>query len=684
MLKHPPPSDCCRLCVRSCNDDQHILYDETGQANTNHALVGKYFTSAMLNMEWEKRLQYICGKCWQHIWKFHQFQETIIEAQKGQHLHTEEAKEVKIKPELDLHINQQEVQLELHITKRLSASTEDLIKPTALTIDIKTEEPLDLNSDYEGMSFHDVHDHSTNEEMSLMMSSRKENSSLQNDDESNEYYGSDDGMSLSSLGQTNHCSSDKKVPSTKKSVQEFDEMVALWRSCLECEICHQLVNSYSQLKDHFSENHASEGCYLMCCQLRLETCYDIDRHIRYHNAPQQLKCEACCKVYRWEKTLRRHKRNVHSSKGGDKHAKDSEKLEGKYRCCKCSKDFVTEQHLNRHNNNVHKLKILECNFCEKTFMHPYALREHLASHKGEKMHVCSFCPKEFTWRSNFCTHMRKSHPQEWKKMQDEEVQREPKCRYRRETRGETMVYVCIYCSVEYENRTCMQNHIRCCPRRDQPTKSKKLYRRETRGESMVYVCSFCSREYENRFSIYGHVRRCQGSDRPIDSKKGYRRESRGTSMVYVCVFCSKEYRNSESIHYHIYHFHREEASLARQQAPMSAMQLSHSQRTPVSQDSLNRIIGSNANDVANITPDGYNLNELGKEGEEDSLMTPVEGKEWKYDENATSNVKTEQLSADENSLENEEMNEKDVPQEFEDAAWESGEFLKSEEEFIEL
>uniref|UniRef100_A0A1I8P3K6 C2H2-type domain-containing protein n=1 Tax=Stomoxys calcitrans TaxID=35570 RepID=A0A1I8P3K6_STOCA len=415
----------------------------------------------MLNMEWEKRLQYICGKCWQHIWEFHQFQESIIEAQNGLHLQAEAAGEVdEVKLKSELNINQQELHLDWHNVKELSdSSTEDSINPTALNFDIKTEEPLDINSDQEGMSPQDGQHHLTDEEVPLMMSSRKDN-----DDYvvSNEDYSSSDDLPLSSLGQTNLCSSDKKVLATKRSVEEFDELVALWRSSLECEICHQLVASYSQLKEHFSKNHASEGCYLMCCQLRLDTRYDIDRHIRYHNAPQQLKCVACCKAYRLEEHLRKHKRKVHTSKGGDRNAKDSKKLVGKYHCCKCSKDFATEKQLDRHNREVHKPKIFECNFCEKSFMRSDALREHLAGHRGERKHVCSYCPKAFTWRSNFSLHMRKSHIQEWKKLQDEEAQRKLKCRYRRETRGNCMVYVCIYCFKEYDSRFSMYYHAKRC------------------------------------------------------------------------------------------------------------------------------------------------------------------------------------------------------------------------------
>uniref|UniRef100_A0A1I8Q1M2 C2H2-type domain-containing protein n=1 Tax=Stomoxys calcitrans TaxID=35570 RepID=A0A1I8Q1M2_STOCA len=436
----------------------------------------------MLNMEWEKRLQYICGKCWQHIWEFHQFEESIIEAQKGQHLHTEAAKEVKIKPELNLHINQQEVQLEL------SANTEESTKPPALTFDIKTEEPLDLNSDHEGISPQDEQDHLTNEEMLLTMPSRKDNSTLRNDDESNEDYCSNDDIPLTSLGHTNLFSLENKVSATNRLVEEFDELVALWRSSLECEICHQLVVSYSQLKEHFSKHHASEGCYLMCCKLRLETRYDIENHIRYHNAPQQLKCEACCKAFRLVTYLRKHYKIVHTGRGGDKNAKDNKKLEGKYGCCKCSKDFATEKQLNQHNLDVHKPKIYKCNVCEKTFMRPYALREHLAGHKGKQPHACSVCSKAFTWRSNFCQHMRKSHPQEWQKMQDEEAQRErEKYRYRRETRGNGMVYVCIYCFKEYDSRFSMYYHAKRCQMYNTPKEPKKGFRLNTREEQAEQI-----------------------------------------------------------------------------------------------------------------------------------------------------------------------------------------------------
>ncbi|XP_059223048.1 zinc finger protein 62 homolog [Stomoxys calcitrans] len=565
MLKNSPPSDYCRLCVKSCNDYQHSLYDETGQANSNHDLVGKYFTNAMLNMEWERRLQYICGICWQHIWEFHQFQQSVIETQKGPYVHIEVTKEVgdvKIKPEVK--INQQAAQLEWQNAQECSASIEDLIKPTVLTFDIKTEEPLELNSDYDGKSSQGL-EQLTDDEMSLISTVST------NDVQSNVDYSSNDELPLSSMSHNNLSSSESKFATTKRTAEEFDKLVALWQSSLECDLCHLLVPSYSQLEEHFRKNHASEVCYLMCCQLRLANRYDIEKHIHYHNAPEKLRCETCCKAYRLEKHLRNHKRIIHTSNGGNKNAKDSKILEGPYRCCKCSKDFATNAHLSIHNLDVHKPKVFECNICEKSFTRSNALRQHMSNHIGERNHACSFCPKSFTCRAYFCKHMRKQHPQEWKRMPNERVQR----------------------------------------------KTPKSYRLETRGESKVYVCFYCSKEYEKLHSIRQHLYRRHGM-----------RKSRKS-----------------------------------------------------------RVVRPKTTDVSNITPDGDTLNELGKVGEdeEDSLMTSIEGKELK-EENATSTyIKSEHFSADANSLENEDMEEIEMPQKFEDdATGDSDDSIASEEEFIEL
>ncbi|XP_013104216.2 zinc finger protein 271-like [Stomoxys calcitrans] len=676
----------------------------------------------MLNMEWERRLQYICGKCWLHIWEFHQFQESIVEVQKGLHLPIEAAKDVAevVKIKTEMSINQLE-------DLEVSASTEVLMKPTALAFEIKTEEPLDLNNDYEGMSPQTQY---TDEEMS----SGKETTSLMNDDEPNEDYSSNDDLPLTSFGQKSLSSTESKVPATKRSVEQFDELVALWRSCLKCDICHQLMPSYSQLEEHFRNNHASESCYLMCCQLRLQTRYDIENHMHYHNAPQQLRCDACCKAFRLERYLKAHKKKIHTSKGEDKNAKPSEsRSQGKYRCGKCSKAFARKKSLTQHIRNAHKPKMLECNICEKSFVRPYALREHLASHKGEKTHACSFCAETFTCRSYLRRHMRIYHAQEWNKMQSEAAQREtpkgyrieyrgsgmvyvciycseeyenppinhinecqrdnaltePKTGYRRETRGESIVYICIYCSKEYEKRQSMYNHLYRCQRDDVPIDPKKSYRRETRGKSMVYICIHCSKEYEKRYSIYNHIRRCQQDDRQIEPRRGYRRETRGEHKVYVCIFCSKEYDKWQSMNNHMYRLHRDEASLAKQapkisKPPVPTMQQQTIRNRRVRK--LKRITAPQTSNVANKTPDGDNLKELGKEGEEEenTLMPPMEGTEMKDDNAARTYVKTEQFSADTNALGNEEMkvNEHDVPPEFEVTTWESEEFIKSEREFI--
>uniref|UniRef100_A0A1I8NT30 Uncharacterized protein n=1 Tax=Stomoxys calcitrans TaxID=35570 RepID=A0A1I8NT30_STOCA len=583
MLRHPPPSDYCRLCVKSCKDDQHSLYDETGQANANHDLVSKYFTNAMLNMEWEGRLQYVCGKCWQQILKFHQFQESAIEAQK---VAIKEFGEVdKAKSEMNIKEEQQEwhkaqefvrtedlmnsaeEQMDWHNAKEFIASTEDSTKATPLTFVIKSEEPLDLNNDYEGMSLQDGHDQLADEEMSHMASS-KENASLRQDDDHIDDYSSNNEIPSSSLEHINLCSSDKNVTATKKTVEEFDELVALWRTSLKCEICHQLVASYSQLEEHFRKQHASEVCYLMCCQLKLEYRYNIEQHINYHNAPQQLRCEACCKSYRFVQYLRNHIRKVHTNKGKDKSAKDSETLEGNYRCDKCPKTFATKRNLSKH-SSVHKPKSIECNICGKYFSRQRAMLAHMAGHIGEKTHTCSFCPKAFTRRPYLSQHMNASHPQEWKKMQDEAAQSATLKGYRRETRGASVVYVCLHCFKECDKQSAMYYHLRRCRNDNKPVELKEGFRLETRGESKVYVCIHCSRVCDKPTSLHHRYKRCLKGvsiERPLlpfeDNQTTLDSLKLAEIMsMYTCPLCCRLYETKRLLHSHIRRMHQKRPAI---------------------------------------------------------------------------------------------------------------------------
>ncbi|XP_013105358.1 zinc finger protein 816 isoform X2 [Stomoxys calcitrans] len=580
MLKHPPPSGHCRLCVKNCNDHHRSLYDETGQANANHDLVGKYFTNAMLNMEWEGHLHYVCGKCWQYIWEFHQFQQSVIEAQKVATKEFEQVVKVKseqewhndqdffstedliksVEEQLDLHNDQEfvnsedlmkstEEQLEWHNVQEFIASYEDLVKSaekqsklqnvqefantgdltkaTPLTFVIKSEDPLDLNNDYEEMSLQDGHHQLADEEMAHMASS-KENTSLRQDDAYNDDYSSNNEIPSSSLDQTNLCSS-----------EEFDELVALWRTSLRCEICHQLVASYSQLEEHFKKQHASVVCYLMCCQMKLEYRYDIEQHIHYHNAPKHLRCETCCKSYRFVEYLRNHIRKVHTREGNDKNAKDSETLEGNYHCDKCPKTFAKNSNLRKH-SIVHKPTTLECNICGKSFSSKSVMREHLARHMGEKKHGCSFCPKAFTRRSYIGRHMRASHPQEWKKMQNEAERVEKALPPFKDNQmildslklSEIMfMYTCPVCCRLYETKRLLHFHIR------------RMHQNRPANINLQALNSFCSL---NKFLLFNYL---------------IERTSKG---AFRCKVCFKECESTNSLSNHITSEHPKIAKLEQE------------------------------------------------------------------------------------------------------------------------
>ncbi|XP_059222715.1 uncharacterized protein LOC106084568 isoform X1 [Stomoxys calcitrans] len=72
---------CCRLCINICSDHKS-LYNEDGQTNESYKLAAKYFSPEFLDVEWVKHLRNICLKCWNHIAEFHEFQQSVILAQK--------------------------------------------------------------------------------------------------------------------------------------------------------------------------------------------------------------------------------------------------------------------------------------------------------------------------------------------------------------------------------------------------------------------------------------------------------------------------------------------------------------------------------------------------------------------------------------------------------------------------
>ena len=85
-----------------------------------------------------------------------------------------------------------------------------------------------------------------------------------------------------------------------------------------------------------------------------------------------------------------------------------------HKCDICEKVFKTQKTFKRHFSSVHNKipKAFKCNICTKYFETQHALNLHIKGvHKGNKDHKCESCGKSFSVAPNLKKHMHIVHEQ---------------------------------------------------------------------------------------------------------------------------------------------------------------------------------------------------------------------------------------------------------------------------------
>ncbi|XP_075157522.1 uncharacterized protein LOC142230779 [Haematobia irritans] len=506
-------NQCCRLCISPDKSLQRSLYDEKGHANEIHQLMTKYFTSTMLNMEWEKYLTYICEDCWHTLNDFNIFQESIIKAQEGQLKDLEKISEsggqvpqedsgrqLRKRKGIAAEINIPEIrkQLKAALAQKIKENSGDGKSKEAIvtvksekSVTVKSEKSVTVKSeksDEQPETYHEFDNSHNEEEMSLQSYGSwnyPQNTELITCDRNYEDYSSDDEKPLASMFYESYIideeiedPNDESLPTNsqetpkKLTVEEFDVLVSQWKSSLDCEICHMTFPRYSSFIEHFKEQHSRTERYIMCCGKKLRNRYEVGQHISYHNAPDELRCDICCKCYRLEKFLLKHKAFVHCTEKSQPKTSTNVDKEGEggdnHKCDKCEKSFKNRTSLLTHCRLVHGPKARECPYCDKSFASGTVLRQHLDIHKGEKIHKCPFCSEGFTCKPYLRKHVRRYHPVELKKKEEE-------------------------------------------------IPNQKSYVRIQMGDTTVFQCKFCPKQYERKYSLHAHVHRLHRGEKPPDN-----------------------------------------------------------------------------------------------------------------------------------------------------------------------
>lgn len=133
---------------------------------------------------------------------------------------------------------------------------------------------------------------------------------------------------------------------------------------MACSLCTFVGETFTDIVQHFTEQHSLDKPYIMCCKRKLNKPYLITQHALKHENPDY------------------------------------------FRCHECEKSFVDDSGLRAHNMYHHAAeeeKIHACEFCSQRFARKLLLELHKATHipQEERSIVCHQCPTKKTYVNYF-------------------------------------------------------------------------------------------------------------------------------------------------------------------------------------------------------------------------------------------------------------------------------------------
>jgi KRAB domain-containing zinc finger protein len=175
----------------------------------------------------------------------------------------------------------------------------------------------------------------------------------------------------------------------------------------KCQYCCKWYRKEASVKRHKDGESCNRKltypllspCYF--CGKVISTYQNLKVHMKMVHLKEDLKlCNLCCKHFSSTTMVNYHMRTVHL-------------LERKHKCQLCSKRFGTTSHLNRHIQSVHtKEKRVKCYLCSTLFADFQVLTTHMSIHTGEKPLTCYFCRKDFSKPDHLSAHIRNVHTKE--------------------------------------------------------------------------------------------------------------------------------------------------------------------------------------------------------------------------------------------------------------------------------
>ena len=197
-----------------------------------------------------------------------------------------------------------------------------------------------------------------------------------------------------------------------------------------CKTCQKSILSFSDIPKHLAghkqcdvkkgEQTNSDANNLKCsyCVLKLQTRYNLERHIKRKHTEKSHSCDKCQKKFaellELEKHHKVHLRSFVCAIDGCGRAYSSEKKLISHQknhetksitCSICGKVCVNHARFNYHMKYHAEDRLLKCTYCGKCFKTQDVLTKHERIHNTTRHYYCEICGKGFDQSGSLQRHM---------------------------------------------------------------------------------------------------------------------------------------------------------------------------------------------------------------------------------------------------------------------------------------